>query len=137
MSLHLHSAACEAYLTEPPEYDDPLDSVEFPRARKPGKRDRHELRRLARLIPQQRGPWVRDELGWDHNLNHACRFAALRLAEHYRYRLRVLGHLFSPYERSETLRYWRAELNAAAQCNLPPLPRALATEPHQHGGSDG
>lgn len=121
MALHLHSA--EAYLTEPPEYDDPLEGVEFPRQRKPWKRDRHELRRLARLQPAQRGPWARDDRGWHRNLNHACRFEELNLAAHYRYRLRVLGRLFSAYERSETLRYWRAALTEAAACNRPPLPK--------------
>jgi len=127
MGLHLHSAACEAYLTEPDDdFYDPLDGVDYPRVRASWKRDRHELGRLARLRSRDRGPWVRDDRGWDRNLDHAVRFYELGMAAHYRYRLRVLGALLSEYERSEEIRYWRCAMAEASMRNRVPLPRGAA-----------
>lgn len=120
--LHLHSAALESWLTKPPEYEGPLESVAFPRERKPSKRDRHELRRIAAVASRRRGPWITNERGWDHNLDHAVRFEEFNLARHYRYRLRVLRDLFSAHETAEHKRYWRAALAEAAMCNRPRLP---------------
>lgn len=123
MALHLHSAACEAWLTEPPEWDDPLERVEFPRGPKPGHRDRHELKRLVRLRTQERSGWADLPRGWKFNQDHACRFDAFNIAGSYRYRLRVLRHHFSSHEIEEHKRYWRLYLAEAARCLKPPLPK--------------
>lgn len=46
---------------DPPEYDDPLDAVEFPRERKPWKRDRHEIYwKMQRAINEREAATIRD-----------------------------------------------------------------------------
>lgn len=116
MGLHLHSAACEAYLTTPPDYDqdDPLRYVDFPRERKPGKRNRHALKDRAR--------WHRNLRCNSHPIDHTVRFDEFGYAASHRYRLRIIGHLFSDYERREEKRYWRCAIFAASRAKPVPLP---------------
>lgn len=120
MGLHLHSAACEAYLTTPP-YDEyaPLDGVEFPRERKPGKRDRHALRDMARVHRNRR-------CNLSSPLDHTFRWEEFSYARCYRYRLRVIGHLMSPHQYAEEKRYWRCCIANARRFNLVPLPSVPA-----------
>lgn len=121
MGLHLHSAACEAYLTSPPEYDeeDPLRDVEFPRERKPWKRNRHLLRDMARVHRNYR-------CNMATTLDHTFRFEEFGYARHYHYRLRVIGGLMPPAEYAEEKRYWRCAISRARKCEIVPLPALLS-----------
>lgn len=96
MGLHLIPSHIEAAWLEPPEHDDPLEGVEFPRERSPWKRDRDWVRWQMQLAINERmraNPMLVDSRGQPGSMSkdHALRFAELNLlhAEIYRYRLRI------------------------------------------------
>jgi hypothetical protein len=129
VSLHLHSAACEAYLTEPPEYEDPLLGVDFPRDRKPWKRDRYAIRSAMNGAINHRC-W--DNTGEDgRTRDHSQRFAFLNMAhfeiDRFRWESRKGKH---QAWRDETIARLRRYVLAACRFDVPPLPcrATLATE---------
>lgn len=123
MTLHLHSPALEAWLTTPPEYDDPLERVEFPRERKPWKRDREAIRWAMRLHDSKRAIWIVDDRGWEKNLHPSQRFLHLNVAASYLYRLRVWGkrHM-APVHYEHEKQSVRWHLTEAALRHKPRLP---------------
>jgi hypothetical protein len=122
MGLHLHSAACEAWLTEPPEYgDDSLDSVEFPRERKPWTRDRYSVRSTMNAAINRRC-WanVRDD---GQTRDHSRRFWFLNMA-HYeinRFRWDSREGKHGAWRR-ETLAMLKRYVLACRGFDKPPLP---------------
>lgn len=127
MGLHLHSAACEAWLTEPPEYgDDPLDGVEFPRERKPWTRDRYQVvSSMSGAI--NRRCWA--NIGEDgQTLDHSMRFWFLNMA-HYeinRFRWESRGIKHQAW-RDETIARLRRYVLAARRFDKPPLPTQVSS----------
>lgn len=123
MGLHLAPAAAEAAWLEPPEYDDPLEHVEFPRERKPWKRDRHAIRSAmngainarcqANMTPD--GMQTRD---------HHMRFFWLNHARYEIWRQFFIDHhhLQHPTVRSEKVACLRRCVLAARDFDRPPLP---------------
>jgi hypothetical protein len=107
---------------EPPEYDDALDRVEFPRERKPWKRDRHSIR-YAMQGAINRRCWANIDPGAKRTRDHSERF---RLLSHARYE--IWRHFFLDHKRqhsavrAETVARLRRYVLAARDYDKPRLP---------------
>lgn len=129
MGLHLHSAACEAWLTEPDDDDyDPLANVEFPRDRKPWTCDRYSVRTAMNRAINQRCWSNVDEGG--QTRDHSQRFLFLNMAHYeinrFRWESREGKH---DAWRAETVARLRRYVLAARRFDHPPLPDLVRPSP--------
>lgn len=115
-------ARAEAGWLEPPEYDDPLEAVEFPRERKPRKRDRHSLR-FAMQGAINRRCWANMRADGMQTRDHSMRFWFLKHARYEIWRHFFLDHRRQhPIVRAESVARLRRYVLAARDFDKPRLP---------------
>ncbi len=107
---------------DPPEYEDPLDRVEFPRERKPGKRDRHAIRSMMNGAINRRCWANMDEQGL-RTRDHAQRFAFLNHARYEIWRHFLIDHKRQhPTVQAQMIAGLRHLVLACRLYDKPPLP---------------
>lgn len=82
--MSAYTRAEAAWLEPDDEGPDPLEGVEHPRERKPGRRDRHDVRwAMQRAMNQREWATIKDfGNGWKHATSLQARSIHLNRAEH-------------------------------------------------------